>query len=147
MQVAELIRWLTAANPKDRPSMREVLRSELLPPTVGDEQLTDLLRSLPDKYASALLALHCSMSSHACIGCRSLAARFLTLKRSGTSCSAEAYDRVVDALFSMPVENLRPDEAPGTPSAFQVGFLPKEPQPYFQLCFASQAFSWTSAVE
>ena len=39
-----------AANPDDRPSAREVLRSEMLPPTVGDEQLTDLLRSLPDKY-------------------------------------------------------------------------------------------------
>lgn len=38
-----------APNPDDRPSAREVLRSELLPPTVGDEQLTDLLRSLPDK--------------------------------------------------------------------------------------------------
>ena len=49
VQVAELIRWLTAANPNERPSAREVLRSELLPPTVGDEQLTDLLRSLPDK--------------------------------------------------------------------------------------------------
>ncbi|CAL8462314.1 g1847 [Coccomyxa elongata] len=47
-QVARLIRWLTAANPADRPTAREVLRSELLPPTVGDEQLTDLLRSLPD---------------------------------------------------------------------------------------------------
>ncbi len=47
--MARLIRWLTAANPADRPNAREVLRSELLPPTVGDEQLTDLLRSLPDK--------------------------------------------------------------------------------------------------
>jgi len=48
--VAKLVRWLMAANPDDRPSAREVLRSEMLPPTVGDEQLTDLLRSLPDKY-------------------------------------------------------------------------------------------------
>ncbi|KAK9811583.1 hypothetical protein WJX72_006503 [[Myrmecia] bisecta] len=47
-QVAKLIRWLLAPNPADRPSAREVLRSEILPPTVGDEQLTDLLRSLPD---------------------------------------------------------------------------------------------------
>ncbi|KAL0052345.1 hypothetical protein WJX82_000639 [Trebouxia sp. C0006] len=46
--VAKLVRWLMAANPDDRPSAREVLRSEMLPPTVGDEQLTDLLRSLPD---------------------------------------------------------------------------------------------------
>ncbi|CAK0752569.1 hypothetical protein CVIRNUC_002156 [Coccomyxa viridis] len=81
-KVAELITWLTAANPRHRPSMREVLRSELLPPTVGDEQLTDLLRSLPD--------------------------------------NAEAYDRVVDSIFNMPVENLRPEEVPGTPNAFQV---------------------------
>lgn len=49
MQVAKLVRWLLAGNPSERPSAREVLRSELLPPTVGDEQLTDLLRSLPDK--------------------------------------------------------------------------------------------------
>ena len=46
-----MVRWLMAPNPDDRPSAREVLRSELLPPTVGDEQLTDLLRSLPDKSA------------------------------------------------------------------------------------------------
>ena len=49
MQVARLIKWMTAADPLLRPSAREVLRSDLLPPTVGDEQLTDLLRSLPDK--------------------------------------------------------------------------------------------------
>ena len=55
VQVAELITWLTAANPRHRPSMREVLRSELLPPTVGDEQLTDLLRSLPDKCGASPL--------------------------------------------------------------------------------------------
>ena len=48
-QVAKMVRWLMAPNPDDRPSAREVLRSQLLPPTVGDEQLTDLLRSLPDK--------------------------------------------------------------------------------------------------
>ena len=42
--VARLIRWLLAPNPADRPTAREVLRCELLPPTVGDEQLTDLLR-------------------------------------------------------------------------------------------------------
>ena len=55
VQVAELIAWLTAANPRHRPSMREVLRNELLPPTVGDEQLTDLLRSLPDKCGASPL--------------------------------------------------------------------------------------------
>lgn len=46
--VARLIRWLLVPNPADRPTAREVLRSDLLPPTVGDEQLADLLRSLPD---------------------------------------------------------------------------------------------------
>ncbi len=51
-QVARLIRRLIAANPAERPSAREVLRSELLPPTVGDQQLADLLRSLPDKCAA-----------------------------------------------------------------------------------------------
>ena len=56
MQVAQLVKWLMAANPNGRPSAREVLRSELLPPTVGDEQLTDLLRSLPDKYVVFFVA-------------------------------------------------------------------------------------------
>ena len=48
MQVAALIRWLLAPNPADRPSARTVLRSELLPPTLADEALADLLRSLPE---------------------------------------------------------------------------------------------------
>eukprot|EP00955_Chlamydomonas_euryale_P113661 366229-Chlamydomonas_euryale.AAC.14 len=47
-KVAALIRQLMAPNPADRPSAREVLRSELLPPRVEDEQLEALLRSLPD---------------------------------------------------------------------------------------------------
>lgn len=34
--------------PQKRPSAREVLQSNLLPPRVEDEQLKDLLRSLPD---------------------------------------------------------------------------------------------------
>lgn len=37
-----------APNPADRPSAREVLQSDYLPPRVEDEQLKDLLRSLPD---------------------------------------------------------------------------------------------------
>ncbi|KAG1662775.1 hypothetical protein FOA52_006801 [Chlamydomonas sp. UWO 241] len=45
-KVATLIRALMAPNPADRPSAREVLRGELLPPRVEDEQLQDLLRSL-----------------------------------------------------------------------------------------------------
>lgn len=49
---AALIRALLAVNPTDRPTARQALRSELIPPTVGDEQLTDLLRSLPDNPAA-----------------------------------------------------------------------------------------------
>jgi serine/threonine protein kinase/histidyl-tRNA synthetase len=49
---AALIRALLATNPLDRPTARQALRSELIPPTVGDEQLTDLLRSLPDNPAA-----------------------------------------------------------------------------------------------
>lgn len=37
-----------APNPADRPSARAVLRSQLLPVTVADEALSDLLRSLPE---------------------------------------------------------------------------------------------------
>jgi hypothetical protein len=37
-----------SAKPADRPSARQVLQSDLLPPRVEDEQLKDLLRSLPD---------------------------------------------------------------------------------------------------
>ena len=51
VQVSALIRWVMSANPADRPTARELLRSDLLPPTVGDEQLQDVLRSLQDKYA------------------------------------------------------------------------------------------------
>lgn len=58
-----MVRWLMAANPDDRPSAREVLRSELLPPTVGDEQLTDLLRSLPDKWVSHCHRCNCTSTS------------------------------------------------------------------------------------
>lgn len=47
-RVAKLIRLLLQEKPEYRPSSEEVLRSELLPPTVGDEHLSDLLRSLPD---------------------------------------------------------------------------------------------------
>jgi len=49
---AAFIRELLAVNPADRPTARQALRSELIPPTVGDEQLTDLLRSLPDNPAA-----------------------------------------------------------------------------------------------
>lgn len=46
--VCRLVRWLTATNPADRPSAKELLQSDVLPPVVEDEQLKDLLRSLPD---------------------------------------------------------------------------------------------------
>lgn len=41
-------RWLISPKPADRPSARQVLTSDLLPPRLEDEQLKDLLRSLPD---------------------------------------------------------------------------------------------------
>jgi len=41
-------RWLMAPKPADRPSARQVLQSDLLPPLVEDEQLKDLVRSLPN---------------------------------------------------------------------------------------------------
>lgn len=52
MQVAKLIRWLMSPNPSERPAARELLRSSMLPPEVGDEQLVDLLRSLPEDAAA-----------------------------------------------------------------------------------------------
>ncbi|KAL6780346.1 hypothetical protein ACKKBF_B13520 [Auxenochlorella protothecoides x Auxenochlorella symbiontica] len=50
--VCRLIRWMLARSPADRPTARQVLASELLPPSVGDEELADLLRSLPDNPAA-----------------------------------------------------------------------------------------------
>lgn len=61
-----MVRWLMATNPDDRPSAREVLRSEVLPPTVGDEQLTDLLRSLPDKWVLHCHSYNCTYGT--CLG-------------------------------------------------------------------------------
>ena len=57
MQAARLVRWLTQRNPSDRPSAVEVLRSELLPPSVADEQLTDLLRSIPERHVAFLCGI------------------------------------------------------------------------------------------
>ncbi|CAD7701489.1 unnamed protein product [Ostreobium quekettii] len=51
-QVARLIRWLMSPLPGDRPSALEVLRSEFLPPRVGDEQIKDLLRSMEADVAT-----------------------------------------------------------------------------------------------
>jgi len=47
-QVATLIKWMLRNSPSERPSARDLLRSDLLPPTVADEAVSDLLRSLPD---------------------------------------------------------------------------------------------------
>lgn len=45
---ASLVQWLTAGNPEERPSARELLASPLLPASLGDEQLRDVLRSMDD---------------------------------------------------------------------------------------------------
>ena len=47
-----MIRWLLSPKPSERPSAQELLRSSLIPPAVGDEQLTDLLRSLKDSTST-----------------------------------------------------------------------------------------------
>ena len=68
-RVSTLVSWLLSRNPSDRPTAQEALRSELIPTTVGDEQLTDLLRSLPenptarDRMIGALFHLQ-SANSH-----------------------------------------------------------------------------------
>ena len=36
------------------------------------------------------------------------------------ACSLDAYERVVDAIFSMPGDLLNQDEVPGTPNSLQV---------------------------
>lgn len=51
-QVARLIQWLMSPNPSDRPTANMVLQSDLLPRRVRDEQVSDLLRSLPDDPAA-----------------------------------------------------------------------------------------------
>ena len=47
-EVAKLISWLLNKDPSQRPTAQEALRSPLIPATIKDEHLTDLLRSLPD---------------------------------------------------------------------------------------------------
>ena len=46
--IAKLVLWLLSSHPANRPSAKELLRSDYLPPRVGDEQLQDLIRSLED---------------------------------------------------------------------------------------------------
>ena len=67
-QVGRLIRWLTHVDPARRPTAREVLRSELLPPRVGDEQLVDLLRTLPSRPAHQVVLCR-EMFSIECVNC------------------------------------------------------------------------------
>mmetsp|Transcript_24442 Transcript_24442/g.77195 ORF Transcript_24442/g.77195 Transcript_24442/m.77195 type:complete len:536 (+) Transcript_24442:148-1755(+) len=49
---AKLIQWMLQPNPMDRPGALEALRSDLLPPRVEDEAVSDVLRSLPDSPAT-----------------------------------------------------------------------------------------------
>jgi translation initiation factor 2-alpha kinase 4 len=45
---AALASWLLETDPGKRPTAHEALKSNLIPTTIGNEQLSDLLRSLPD---------------------------------------------------------------------------------------------------
>jgi len=45
---AALASWLLQIDPTKRPTAHEALKSNLIPTTIGNEQLSDLLRSLPD---------------------------------------------------------------------------------------------------
>eukprot|EP00890_Picochlorum_soloecismus_P000147 jgi/Picsp_1/1132/NSC_04613-R1_non-specific serine threonine protein kinase len=45
---AALASWLLQNDPAKRPTAHEALKSNLIPTTIGNEQLSDLLRSLPD---------------------------------------------------------------------------------------------------
>ncbi|KAG0591417.1 hypothetical protein KC19_1G174500 [Ceratodon purpureus] len=43
---AKLVKWLTAAQPSERPSAVQLLRSEHIPPRMQDEALNDILRTI-----------------------------------------------------------------------------------------------------
>ncbi len=65
-QQATLVRWLLAPNPTERPTARELLGSPLLPASVGDEQLQDVLRSMddnPDVVDTVLDHLFCNSTA------------------------------------------------------------------------------------
>lgn len=47
-EVGKLVSWLLNPDPESRPTAQEALKSPLIPSSIGDEHLTDLLRSLPD---------------------------------------------------------------------------------------------------
>jgi len=47
-KISKLVSLLTEQNPLNRPSAKDLLRSDYLPARVGDEQLQDLIRSLDD---------------------------------------------------------------------------------------------------
>ena len=51
-EVGQLVAWLLNADPTARPTALEALRSELVPATIADDQLDNLLRSLPDNPAA-----------------------------------------------------------------------------------------------
>lgn len=129
------MRWLTLRNPAQRPSAVEVLRSELLPPSVADEQLTDLLRSIPERCENPFGFQSC-MSAHRLLPCHAQHQRALEQRplitdsmqsASNTTpvnfahpclwlCSPETAERVVDALFALPADVGAPlDEVAGAP--------------------------------
>ena len=47
-EVGQFVAWLLNADPAARPTALEALRSELVPATIADDQLENLIRSLPD---------------------------------------------------------------------------------------------------
>ena len=51
-EVGQFVGWLLNADPSARPTAQEALRSELVPATIADDQLENLLRSLPDNPAA-----------------------------------------------------------------------------------------------
>ncbi len=68
-EVGQLVSWLLSAVPTARPTALEALRSELVPATIADDQLDNLLRSLPDnpsareKMISELFKMHSSSNA------------------------------------------------------------------------------------
>lgn len=70
-QAAALVSWLLTTAPSRRPTARQVLASELLPPTVEDQALSDMLRcGVPAAAdarlmpAAACISVTCSVPVH-----------------------------------------------------------------------------------